>query len=377
MDQLVESLNETVNGTLNDTAVDGKAFTPQAALASSALFLMAIIPIFIGSHRSVNAVKKSLENLDELQIFSKKDAGMFPLYASCALFSIYMVFKIFAVEYINLLMSFYFFFLGSSTIFFLIRDYVISLVPESFPNSKYKLSLAELKASETPQSEECLGFEFERKDVFPLALSLMVGITYVLTKHWVANNCIGIAISVVAIELLHLDKAVNGCILLSGLFFYDIFWVFGTNVMVSVATKFDAPIKVVFPRDLFTGGFLSKNVSMLGLGDIVIPGIFIALLLRFDARLNRNGSRTYFLAGYVAYIIGLLITFSVMFIFRHAQPALLYLVPTCLGIPLSLALIKGDFAKLMEYQDVPEEVKAAKEAKDKADADAALAKKET
>lgn len=44
-------------------------------------------------------------------------------------------------------------------------------------------------------------------------------------------------------------------------------------------------ILVVFPRDLFTGGFLSKNVSMLGLGDIVIPGIFIALLLRFDARL--------------------------------------------------------------------------------------------
>ena len=30
-----------------------------------------------------------------------------------------------------------------------------------------------------------------------------------------------------------------------GLFFYDIFWVFGTDVMVSVATKFDAPIKVL------------------------------------------------------------------------------------------------------------------------------------
>lgn len=30
----------------------------------------------------------------------------------------------------------------------------------------------------------------------------------------------------------------------SGLFFYDIFWVFFTPVMVSVAKSFDAPIKV-------------------------------------------------------------------------------------------------------------------------------------
>lgn len=33
-----------------------------------------------------------------------------------------------------------------------------------------------------------------------------------------------------------------------GLFVYDVFWVFGTDVMVSVATKFDAPIKLIFPR---------------------------------------------------------------------------------------------------------------------------------
>ena len=45
------------------------------------------------------------------------------------------------------------------------------------------------------------------------------------------------------IELLHLNNVVTGCILLGGLFFYDIFWVFGTNVMVTVAKSFEAPIK--------------------------------------------------------------------------------------------------------------------------------------
>ena len=33
-----------------------------------------------------------------------------------------------------------------------------------------------------------------------------------------------------------------GAVLLSGLFFYDIFWVFGSPVMVTVAKSLDAPI---------------------------------------------------------------------------------------------------------------------------------------
>lgn len=76
----------------------------------------------------------------------------------------------------------------------------------------------------------------------------------------------------------------NGCILLLGLFFYDIFWVFGTDVMVTVARSFEAPIKLMFPQDILENGVFGKHHAMLGLGDIVVPGIFIALLLRYDIR---------------------------------------------------------------------------------------------
>ena len=41
---------------------------------------------------------------------------------------------------------------------------------------------------------------------------------------------------------------------------------------------------MVFPQDLLEKGLSANNFAMLGLGDIVIPGIFIALLLRFDVR---------------------------------------------------------------------------------------------
>lgn len=43
-------------------------------------------------------------------------------------------------------------------------------------------------------------------------------------------------------------------------------------------------LPVVFPQDLLEKGMDASNFAMLGLGDIVIPGIFIALLLRFDIR---------------------------------------------------------------------------------------------
>lgn len=39
---------------------------------------------------------------------------------------------------------------------------------------------------------------------------------------------------------------------------------------------------VVFPRDFLVNGIFGTEMAMLGLGDIVIPGVFIALLLRFD-----------------------------------------------------------------------------------------------
>lgn len=63
------------------------------------------------------------------------------------------------------------------------------------------------------------------------------------------------------------------------LFFYDIFFVFGTDVMLTVAKNIDAPIKLLFPKDWSAE---EPKFSLLGLGDIVLPGLFIAMCLRYD-----------------------------------------------------------------------------------------------
>eukprot|EP00168_Porphyra_purpurea_P007796 TRINITY_DN19801_c0_g1_i1.p2 TRINITY_DN19801_c0_g1~~TRINITY_DN19801_c0_g1_i1.p2 ORF type:complete len:160 (-),score=38.47 TRINITY_DN19801_c0_g1_i1:24-473(-) len=134
--------------------------------------------------------------------------------------------------------------------------------------------------------------------------------------------------------------------------------------MVTVAKNFDAPIKVVFPKNLTACLFAGEPLqfSMLGLGDIVIPGIFIALLLRFDKERQASAQKAgtpYFTSGMVGYFLGLLATIVVMHVFEHAQPALLYLVPACLLFSFVPALLRGEVKELLAYS---EEVEAVEEA---------------
>ena len=93
-----------------------------------------------------------------------------------------------------------------------------------------------------------------------LGLCSVVGVWYILKKHWLANDLLGMAFAINGVELLHLNNVVTGCILLGGLFFYDIFWVFGTDVMVTVAKSFKAPIKLVFPKVLLFKLWFDRNL---------------------------------------------------------------------------------------------------------------------
>ena len=112
------------------------------------------------------------------------------------------------------------------------------------------------------------------------------------------------------------------------LFFYDIFWVYGTDVMVTVAKSLDAPIKLLFPYALSEDPI---KFSMLGLGDIVIPGIFISLCVRYDINsvLDKEGDKKlskqdiekiptpYFNVCMASYALGICLTFAVMVWFDH------------------------------------------------------------
>jgi len=350
------------NVTENVTNSTGKPpSTPEGMIvAYGSLVAMAILPIYFGSFRSVNYHK-----LNKAEKMTSKDAAIFPIVASCALFGLYLVFKLFSKEYINLLLTGYFFFLGVLALTHLLSPIFSKLVPSAIPNIPYHILF---RSGTGDKAEDIINYKFSSYDVISLACCLCVGAWYLINKHWIANNLFGLAFAINAVELLHLNNVVTGCILLSGLFLYDIFWVFGTDVMVTVAKSFEAPIKLVFPQDILSNGLAASNFAMLGLGDIVIPGIFIALLLRFDQSLKRK-TNTYFYATCLAYFLGLMTTILVMHLFKHAQPALLYLVPACLGTPILVAVCKGDLKALFKYEDTPEEKTKEKKNEEKTKSD--------
>ena len=69
---------------------------------------------------------------------------------------------------------------------------------------------------------------------------------------------------------------------------YDCFFVFKTDVMVTVATRIDNPMKFIVPDNIIFDMFLAiyknapQNYSMLGYGDIFIPSLILSIALRID-----------------------------------------------------------------------------------------------
>lgn len=244
------------------------------------------------------------------------------------------------------------------------------------------------------------------------ALSASLGlwtIIYVNTvsKPWFLTNLQGFAVSYSALQIMSPTTFGTGSLILSALFCYDIWAVFFTPLMVTVAKNLDQPIKLVFPRPdeppAAPGEPPVKSFSMLGLGDIVLPGIMIGLALRFDLylhylrkqtksekratrssgdvvvekaefvsptgrwgdyfwtsplpktalpdQLRSSFSKPYFTASMIGYVLGMMMTLGVMSIFNHAQPALLYLVPGVLVSLWGTALIRGEVKEMWEFSE--------------------------
>ena len=102
-------------------------------------------------------------------------------------------------------------------------------------------------------------------------------------KPWWLTNILGFSFAYNALQIMSPTTAWTGTLILMALFIYDIYFVFFTPLMVTVATNIDIPAKLLFPRPVGPNQDQSKrSLSMLGLGDIVLPGIIIGYALRFD-----------------------------------------------------------------------------------------------
>ncbi|GAX22337.1 minor histocompatibility antigen H13 [Fistulifera solaris] len=331
--------------------------------ASLGLLLKDVDEANSSSEHSSSTDKASVSS----ETLKQSDAYQFPLFGSLSLFSLYLAFKFLDKELVNLAIGAYFLFVGCFALTMTVVPLVEKVTPESF-RRQHQLTFV-TKLPEWITQGASGEYNFAGILAF-LGSAGVCSLYFMLGKPWYLNNVLGISFCLQGVERFSLGSYKIGAILLIGLFFYDIFWVFGTEVMVTVAKNLDGPIKLLFPR----GSLLPKNgelgsapeLSLLGLGDIVIPGFFLALLLRFDAHRAQVKIRSpsdvylsfpkpYFVSALIAYILGLATTLFVMFYFNAAQPALLYLVPACLLSSLLCALVRGEVKQLFDYTEEEEE----------------------
>uniref|UniRef100_A0A673U284 Signal peptide peptidase-like 2B n=1 Tax=Suricata suricatta TaxID=37032 RepID=A0A673U284_SURSU len=144
---------------------------------------------------------------------------------------------------------------------------------------------------------------------------------------WVLQDALGVAFCLYMLKTIRLPTFKSG-----------------NSIMVEVATgpsdsatHEKLPMVLKVPRlNASPLALCDRPFSLLGFGDILVPGLLVAYCHRFDIQVQ--SSRVYFVACTVAYGIGLLVTFMALALMQRGQPALLYLVPCTLMISCALAL---------------------------------------
>ncbi|CXI93035.1 signal peptide peptidase, putative [Plasmodium berghei] len=336
--------------------------------------LYTFITIYIGSHESIRQLEAD-DKTQKTDHITTYDAIMFPIIGSAALLTLYFAYKFLDPYYVNLLLTVYLTMAGVFSLQSVFSTVLEPFFPKIFKKDEF------VKTINAPKfiSKDPIVFNTNKGEIMSLIVCFIIGARWIFYKDFVTHNILAISFCFQALSLVILSNFVIGFILLSGLFVYDIFWVFGNDVMVTVAKSFEAPVKLLFPVSLDP-----LHYSMLGLGDIIIPGILISLCLRFDYYLHRNKihkgnvkkmfndisihesfKKYYFYTITVFYQAGLILTYCMLFYFEHAQPALLYLVPACILAIVGCALFKKEFKIMIKYQEITDKSSNADDGKKK------------
>uniref|UniRef100_A0A673U4R9 Signal peptide peptidase-like 2A n=1 Tax=Suricata suricatta TaxID=37032 RepID=A0A673U4R9_SURSU len=160
---------------------------------------------------------------------------------------------------------------------------------------------------------------------------------------WILQDILGIAFCLNLIKTLKLPNFKSCVILLGLLLLYDVFFVFitpfitknGESIMVELAAgpfgnNEKLPVVIRVPKLAYFSvmSVCLMPVSILGFGDIIVPGLLVAYCRRFDVQ--TGSSSIYYVSSTIAYAVGMILTFVVLVLMKKGQPALLYLVPCTL-----------------------------------------------
>ena len=246
---------------------------------------LAICTIYIGAHRGLNSRQRQQINL--------REGFLAPFAASAAIFGIYLLFKYFPDLSLQGFFDVYFWLIGTLATIGAFSG------PARIIGTKLKLptwdvSLPEWVGAVDDNDQPLQSTEIAMTDLFVLAAGIALASADLAAHHgnFTLSNTIACLVAADILQLVGVSSFRVAAVLLCGLLAYDVFWVFGSpaaigeNVMLQVATS-DAlvgPTRLIFPRVAGTvGEAASFPFSLLGLGDVAVPGLLACLALRYDA----------------------------------------------------------------------------------------------
>lgn len=178
-------------------------------------------------------------------------------------------------------------------------------------------------------------FDMTLYEIISAIISGFLIMFYFITRHWILNDIICFCLAFTSLSFIILKSYMLCFVCLFLFFIYDTFWVFYSkkifkeNVMVVAATSIQIPIKIEFPI-LFSNNPI-KNCMLLGLGDILLPGVVIKYCRRFDSlrqKIEPNiKGMSFYTFNLILYFVSVALAMSMMFIFDHGQPVLFYISP--------------------------------------------------
>ncbi|CAG9461850.1 unnamed protein product [Pedinophyceae sp. YPF-701] len=248
---------------------------------------LALCTIYIGAHRGLT--NRARQNI------SLKQGALAPVFASVALFGMYLFVKFLPDLDLKTVVNAYFWLLGTLAIAGVAQGPLATLAgPLGEKSIKFDVPKGWLIDEE---GEPVTKGEIAPTDlaILPLAMALATLDANANHQIYTLNNFIACCIATDVLQLIGLKSFRTAAVLFVGMLCYDVFWVFGSggvtqtvtgndeSVMVAVATSdlITGPIKLEFPRFGAIPG--DYPWSILGLGDIAIPGLLACLALRYDA----------------------------------------------------------------------------------------------
>ncbi|CAD8108032.1 unnamed protein product [Paramecium primaurelia] len=188
------------------------------------------------------------------------------------------------------------------------------------------------------------------KILFSTIMSGILIILYHYSKTWILNNILAVSIIFFSFRILEFDSLRTGTIFMFLAFFYDLFWlfvsptIFGQSVIQNITTTIELPIKLLSPSLIKNCNSPYQQCSILGIGDILIVGLIIKYILKFEKLSGENN--LIFFSSILGYGIGLTSYFILIYYYHIQYPALFYIIPTTLLSIVIPSIVKSLFLQI-------------------------------